>query len=89
MFLDQNEIKIFQESPCNALCKNGILLKIPPLQNNFLGDFFDQTPQHCISIHSKVFIVAKIIRLGIKKSQRFYRDPEKIVIFKKNKNYKI
>ena len=29
MFLDENEVIPFQKSPWNALCKKGILLKIP------------------------------------------------------------
>ena len=29
MILDENEVIPYQKSPWNALCKNGILLKIP------------------------------------------------------------
>ena len=44
MILDENEIIHFQKSPWNALCKNGILIKI--FKTKFKDDFFNQTPQH-------------------------------------------
>ena len=64
MFLDQNEVSLFQKSPLNPLCKNGILLKIPLFSKpNFKAIFLIK--------HHKTVI------------------PEKVVIFKKIKNYKI
>ena len=45
MFLDKNEVTPFQKCPWNALCKNGILLKIHLFQNQIQRQFFNQTPQ--------------------------------------------
>ena len=47
MFLDENGVILFQKSPWNAVCKNGILLKIPLFSKNTLRRFlFNQTAQH-------------------------------------------
>ena len=38
VFLDENEVLPFLKSPWSALCKNGILLKIPLFQNQRTSD---------------------------------------------------
>ena len=40
MLVDENEVIPFQKSPLNALCKNGILLKVPLFQNQILRLIF-------------------------------------------------
>ena len=90
MFLDQNEVSLFKISPWNALCKNGILLKIPLFQNQILRHIFQSNATTLSFLYiQRPFNVAEIIRIAIKKFRRFYRVPEKIVIFMKIKNYKI
>ena len=47
MFLDQNEVSLFQKSPWNALCKKWNFVKNTPFfKTKFSGDFINQTPQH-------------------------------------------
>ena len=91
MFLDKNEVSLFQKSPWNALCKNGILLKIPLFSKpNFKKIFFNQTPQHRhFCTFNSLLMLQKSLGYPIRKFGRFYKVPEKIVIFKKFKNYKI
>ena len=40
MFLDKNEVIPFQKCPWNALCKNGMLLKMPLFSKPNLKTFF-------------------------------------------------
>ena len=91
MFLDQNEISLFQDSPWNALCKNGILLKIPLFSKaNFKAISFNQTPQHChFCTFRSLLMSQKSLGYGIKNSEGSTEFQKKIVIFKKNKIYKI
>ena len=64
MVLDQNEVSLFQKSPWNALCKNGILLKIALFQNQILRRFFQpNTTTPSFLYIQKPFNVAEIIRL--------------------------
>ena len=59
MIVNNNEVITFQNSPWNALCKNGILLNIPLFSNpNFKRMFHS-----IISVQSIAFHVAEIIRL--------------------------
>ena len=91
MMLDnKNEVIPFQKSAWNALSKNGILLKIPLFQNQILRGCFNQAPQqHHFCTVNGLSMLQKSLDYAINKFGRFYRVPEKIVIFKKIKNYKI
>ena len=55
MFLDQNEVSLFQKPPWNALCKNGILLKIPPFSKPNFKEFSIKHHNTVISVDSKAF----------------------------------
>ena len=62
----------------------------PFFKTKFQDDFFNQTPQHCPFCTLKgLLMLQKSLGYAIKKFQRFYRVPEKIVIFKKIKYDKI
>ena len=90
MLVDKIEKIPFQKSPWNASCKNGILLKIPLFQNQILRRFFNQAPQqHYFCTINSLLMLQRSLGYIINKFRRFYRVPEKIVIFKKMKNYKI
>ena len=90
MLVDKNEEISFQKSPWNALCKNGILFKIPLFQNQFSRRIFQsstKTASFC-TVNS-LSMLKRSLGYTINKFGRFYRVPEKIVIFEKMKNYKI
>ena len=85
IFLDKNEVITFQISPWNALFKNGVLFK-----TKFEDDVFNQTSQHHhFCTLNNPLILKKSLDYDINEFQRFYRVSEKIVFFKKIKNYKI
>ena len=53
MILDENEVIPFEKSPWNALCKNGILLKIPLFSKpNLKSTFSIKHHSTIISVHS-------------------------------------
>ena len=84
--VNKTEVVSFQKSPWNALCKNGILFKIPL----FSEDVSIKHHNSFISVQSIAFLtLQKSLGYAIDKFGRFYRLTEKIVIFKKIKNYKI
>ena len=89
MLVNKNEEIPIQKSPWNALCKNGILLKIPFFSNPKLRGCFNQAPQqhHFCTVNS-LLMLQKSLGYAINKFGRFYRVLEKVVIFKKIKNYK-
>ena len=90
MIVDKNKIIPFKKYPWNPLCKNGISLKIPILSKpNFKTNFSIKYYNSIISVQSIVFKCAEIISYAINKFGRFYGVTEKIVVFKKIKNYKI
>ena len=71
MFLDKNEVSLFQKSPWNVLCKNAILLKIPLfLKPNFKTIFFNQTPQHRhFCTFNSLLMLQKSLGYAIKNSE--------------------
>ena len=86
MFLDENEVIPFQKTPWNALCKNGILLKIPISSKPNLKTIFSIKHPTIISVHS---IALKCCRnqfhwvtLFKKISKDSAEFQKKIVIFK-------
>ena len=89
MLGDKNGLIPFPESPRNAFCNNGILLKIPLLSKpNFNTDFSIKHLNSIIYVQSIAFYVAELLGYAINKIGRFYRL-KKIVISIKLKNYKI
>ena len=65
---------------------NGILLKIPLFQNQILRGCFNQAPQqHHFCTVISLSMLQKSLGYAINNFGRFYRVPEKIVIFKKIK----
>ena len=91
MLLDENEVINFQISPWNALFKKWNFVKnIPFFETKFEDDVFNQTSQHHIfCTFNSPLMLQKSVHYDINQFQRFYRVPEKIVFFKKIKNYKI
>ena len=82
---NKNGVIPFQESPRNAFCKNGILLKIPLFSKpNFNTNFSIKHHNSIIYVQPIVFfMLLKSLGYAINKFGRFYRLPEKIAIFKK------
>ena len=81
MLVNKNEVIPFEKSPWKALCKNGSLLKKNLFfQNKILRGCFNQAPQQH---HFCTVMLQKSLGYAINKFERFYRVPEKIVIFKK------
>ena len=85
MFLDQNEVSLFQKSPWNALCKNGILLKIPFFLKQILRRFFQSnTTTPSFLYIQKPFNVAEIIRLLYQKTTKILQSSRKKLSFSIN-----
>ena len=82
---DENEIIPLQKFPWNALCKNGILLKIHLFSKpNLKTTFFNQTPQHHhFCTFNSPFMFQKSLGYAIKTSKDSTESQKKIVIFKK------
>ena len=81
MFLDQNEVSLFQKSPWNALCKNGILLKMPLFSKpNFKAIFQINTTTPSLYIQ-KPLNVAEIIRLRYQKIPKILQSSIKKTSF--------
>ena len=88
MLVDKNEEVPFQKSPWKDLCKNGFLLKIPIFsQPNFRMNISIKHHNSICTVNS-LLMLQKPLGNTINKFGRFYRVPEKIIIFKKIKNDK-
>ena len=86
MLVDKNEEIPFQKSPWNALCKNGILLKIPLFSKpNLKTNFSIKHHSSIISVQSIAFLILQT-SLGYTSNKfgRFYRVPEKNRHFQEN-----
>ena len=85
MLVNRNGIVPFQKSPWNALCKNRILLKIPPFSKPNVKRVIQSSTTAASFLYSQQPLnVAEIIRLAINKFGRFYRVPEKNHHFQEN-----
>ena len=90
MFLDQNEVSLFQKSTWNALCKNGILLNIPLFSKpNFKAIFFNKTTQdrHFCTFKNLIKL-QKSLGYAIKNFEDFSEFKKKSSFSRKLKNTK-
>ena len=80
MLVNKNEVVPFQKTPWNALCKNGILLKIPLFSKPKLrGCFNQELQQHHFCIVNSLLMLQMSLGYALNKFRRFYRIPEKVI----------
>ena len=78
MLVNKNEVIPFWKSPWNALCKNGILLKIPLFSKpNFKKVFQSSTTTASFMYSQQPLNLQKSLGYAMNKFGRFYGAPEK------------